>query len=586
MIKHFLFPFWHRFVLGFLLLSLNSYLIVEAPLYVKNAIDFGITKNSLQGLQHAAGWYMAIYCIVIVSQYTMITVLESLGQDILIKMKLMSFDKVLHWNYAMFTDMSAGRLVSRVESDAEKVRFFFVSTTVVLLGSLIVFVRMLYVMFSVNARLAMIVVAAVPVVVVGSILMQKFVFPMFQRSRKYVGVINAKITEYLTGLDIIKAYNREDVFFKEFNSDNKKKFVIDRNAEFISITFFNMIVMLQDVIVGVIMNSSAALIVSGVVTFGVLQLFLEYVRRFFDPLTTISEQISQIQRSFAAFSRVYELHMTPVPMRNGTQPFEGLTSGIHFDAVHFSYKEDEPVLNGISLDMPKGSRWAIVGETGGGKSTIIKLLLRFYDTVSGTVAIDGTDIRTLDVYSLRRRIALIEQDVFLFPASVLDNLRLFDDSIPEDYVRSICKKIEIDDFIMSLPEGYATILHEDGANISAGERQLLSIARAMMRKADIILLDEATSSIDPFTEKKIERALALLCEGKTSIIIAHRLSTVRNAGKILVLSKGEIKESGTHKELFDKGELYYTLCKSQLTADEQKETDATEETTYIRVENA
>jgi len=565
---------------------LNSFLIVEAPLYVKNAIDLGITKNNLEGLKHAAGWYMAIYCIVIVSQYLMITVLETLGQDILIKMKLMSFEKVLHWNYAMFTDMSAGRLVSRVESDAEKVRFFFVSTTVVLLGSLIVFTRMLYVMFHVNARLAMVVVAAVPIVVIGSMLMQKYVFPMFQRSRRYVGMINAKITEYLTGLDIIKSYNREDVFFKEFNTDNKKKFVIDRNAEFISITFFNMIVMLQDVIVGVIMSSSAALIISGAVTFGVLQLFLEYVRRFFDPLTTISEQISQIQRSFAAFSRVYDLHMTPVPMRNGEQPFEGLEKGITFENVHFSYKEDEPVLDGISIVLPRGGRWAIVGETGGGKSTIIKLLLRFYDTVQGTVFIDNTDIRALDIYSLRRRIALIEQDVYLFPATVLDNLRLFDDSIPEEYIRSICKKVEVDDFIMSLPEGYSTVLHEDGANISAGERQLLSIARAMMRKADIILLDEATSSIDPFTEKKIERALSLLCEGKTSILIAHRLSTVRHADKILVLSKGEIKESGTHQELFEKGELYYTLCKSQLTAEQKEEIHGAEDETYSRVDNA
>ena len=578
-------PFWHRFLFGFTLLLINSYLIVEAPLYIKDAIDNGITHNSIGGLEQALFWYIGVFAVLITAQYLMVIVLETLGQDILIKMKLMSFSKVLHWNYGMFTEMSPGRLVSRVEGDAEKVRFFFVSTTVVLLGSLIVFIRMMFVMFSVNARLAMIVVSAVPIVVIGSIVMQKVVFPMFQRSRRYVAAINSRVTEYLTGLDIIKAYDREKDFFKTFDDDNKKKYTLDRNAEFITITFFNMIVMFQDIIVGMILSSSGAMIAGGIISFGVLQLFLEYVRRFFDPLTSISEQISQIQRSFAAFSRVHELHMTPVLMKNGELPFTAFSKAVDFNDITFAYKENEPVLNGISFSVPKGARWAIVGETGGGKSTVIKLLLRFYDVNGGSIMIDGTDIRTLDIYSLRKRIALIEQDVYLFPATVMDNLRLFDESIPEEFVRSVCRQIEIDDFIMSLPEGYDTVLREDGGNLSAGERQLLSIARAMMREADIILLDEATSSIDPFTEKKIERALSLLCAGKTSVIIAHRLSTVKHADVIMVLSKGQIKESGTHAELYERGELYYTLCKSQLAADKKEDSDVAEESAYTRVDN-
>jgi len=265
----------------------------------------------------------------------------------------------------------------------------------------------------------------------------------------------------------------------------------------------------------------------------------------------------------ASFSRIYNMHNKEVKIISGNKKIEKINKHIKFEDVSFAYKKDEPVLQDINLTIPVGEKWAIVGETGSGKSTLIKLLLRFYDTDKGNIFIDESEIRDIDIKSLRKDISLIEQDFYLFPATVMDNIRLFDDSISEEHVKKICKMIKVDKFIDNLPKGYNTYLKEEGSNLSVGERQLLSIARAMVKKSDIILLDEATSSIDPHTEKIIDKAMKILLKGRTSIIIAHRLNTILDADNILVLHEGNIIESGTHEELFKQKGFYHNLCKNQ-----------------------
>ena len=564
-------PFKWRFALGLLLLVGNSYLTSVLPVYMMNVIDEGIQAADIASLTVTMGLYILIFALYVGSMYFMTLVLETLGQDILIRLKTDSFKKVLDWDYQHFTSISPGKLVTRVEGDAEKVRFFFVIALVTVLQSFFMLLFMGIIMFRTNTSMAMLIIYPLPLVIGLILLLQKFIYPMFKKVRKLMAEITSKVTEYLTGLDIIKVYGKEDLYFRRFDRDNQEKYIAERNAEFGWITFFNFLFMLQEIIIALILKSGAPMILKGVFTYGALIMFIEYVRMFFFPLIGISEQVSQIQRSFAAFSRVYELHSTPVRIRSGQKELKSMNGGVVFSHVSFSYKEGERVLDDISFRLPAGEKWALVGETGGGKSTIIKLLLRFYDIEKGEISIDGVNIKDLDIQSLRQDIALIEQDFYLFPATVLENLRLFDPTISKEEVISVCKKIGIDRFISRLPEGYETNLHEEGGNLSVGERQLLSIARAMVKKADLILMDEATSSIDPHTEKMLDKAIHILMKGKTSLVVAHRLSTVMDADRILVIHGGKIAEEGSHAELVGKGGVYHRLCLNQLLINEKGE---------------
>jgi len=534
------------------------------PLYLMKIIDNGIIVADKTDMYRSVAVYIGVFALYVLSLYIMTIQLERLGQDILIRLKTESFKRVLSWDYRMFTDVSPGKLVTRIEGDPEKVRFFFVTASVTVLQSVFMLAFMMAIMFHTNSRLAAVVVYPMPLLVILMVFLHKYIFPMFKKVRRLMADITSKITEYLSGLDIIKSFAEEELFFRKFDRDNKKKYVLERNAEFGWIAFFNIMFMMQEVIIALIFRTSGPMIMKGLLTYGVLIMFIEYVRMFFFPLIGISEQISQIQRAMAAFSRVYELHTADINIRGGKKTMNGMTQSISFEHVDFAYNEDETVLSDVCFQIPAGQKWALVGETGGGKSTIIRLLLRFYDVKDGSIKIDGADIREFRIDELRKDIALIEQDFFLFPATVLDNLRLFDDKITAEEVESVCRDSGIHDFIMSLPDGYLTDLHEEGGNLSVGERQLLSIARAMVKKADIVLMDEATSSIDPHTERRLENAIRRLLKGRTSIVVAHRLTTVMDSDMILVVGGGRIMEQGTHDELYSQKGAYFRLCEKQL----------------------
>lgn len=561
--KNYIFPFKWRFSLGFILLILSSLLNVMLPRILMDAIDKGVELENKEKLIYFGMLYIGSFLIYAGTLYFMALVLENLGQDILVDMKTRSFYKVLNWDYHEFTDYSAGELVSRIERDGEKVRFFFTYALVAIVQSILMFFGMIFLMIRENVTLTLVVLSPVPVVIFLIFLLQKFIYPKFKKVRRMIAEILSKATEYLRGLNILKAYNKEEFYFNKFDKDNENKYKLERNIEFVWIFFFNFIFLISNVIIALIFKIGAPMIATGVLTYGAIVMFIEYVRQFFFPLIQISEQISQIQRSMASFSRIYNMHTKEVKIISGNKKIEKINKHIKFENVSFAYKKDEPVLKDINLTIPVGEKWAIVGETGSGKSTLIKLLLRFYDTDKGNIYIDDNEIMNIDIKSLRKDISLIEQDFYLFPATVMDNIRLFDDSISEEHVKKICKMIKVDKFIDNLSKGYNTYLKEEGSNLSVGERQLLSIARAMVKKSDIILLDEATSSIDPHTEKIIDKAMKILLEGRTSIIIAHRLNTILDADNILVLHEGNIIESGTHEELFNQEGFYHNLCKNQ-----------------------
>ncbi len=561
--KNYIYPFKLRFIFGFILLIMASFLNVLLPKILMEAIDKGVDVSDKDQLVHFGIIYIASFFIYIFSLYFMAIVLENLGQDILIKLKTTSFYRVLKWDYHQFTKYSAGNLVSRIERDAEKVRFFFTYALVAIIQSFLMFIGMIFLMGTENMTLTLIVLSPLPLVITLLYLLQKFIYPKFKKVRKLMAEIISKATEYLRGLNVLKAFNKEELYFNKFDEDNKNKFKLERNIEIVWIVFFNFIMLLTNLIIAIIFKVGAPMLVKGLLTYGAIVMFIEYVRQFFFPLIQISEQISQIQRSIASFSRIYNMHTKEIEIKSGDTEIDKIENSIKFENVSFSYKEDEPVLKNINLEIPTGEKWAIVGETGSGKSTLIKLLLRFYDVDSGKVLLDSINIKDISIKSLRKDISLIEQDFYLFPATVIDNIRLFDNTISEEYVKKICKTIKINDFINSLPKGYSTYLKEEGSNLSVGEKQLLSIARAMVKKADLVLLDEATSSIDPHTEKMIDKAMNILLKDKTSIIIAHRLNTIIDADQIIVLHEGKILEVGSHKRLYEKKGYYYNLCQNQ-----------------------
>ncbi len=561
--KNYVNPFKWRFVFGGILLVISSIMPVILPRILMEAVNNAIETGRENNLLEYALIYLACFIVFVLSSFFMAYILENLGQDILIKLKTTSFYRVLNWDYHQFTKYSPGKLVTRIEGDAEKVRFFFTFALIAIIKSLLMFLGMIFMMLSINIKLTMVVLAPMPFVIIFLILLQKFVYPKFKKVRAIMADIISKTTEYLRGLNILKAYTKEELYMDKYNDRNKEKYKTERNNEIALIVFFNFVMLSSNLIIAFIFKIGAPMLVKGLLTYGAVVMLINYAKQIFLPIRKLSGQITRIQRSIASFSRIYELHTKEVKIKSGDKIIENIEDKIEFKNVNFAYKEDEPVLKGINLKIPVGEKWALVGETGSGKSTLIKLLLRFYDVDDGKILFDGINIKDINIKSLRKDISLIEQDFYLFPASVIDNIRLFDDSIDEGYVKKICKKINIHEFISNLPKGYHTHIMEEGNNLSVGEKQLLSIARAMVKESDIVLLDEATSSIDPHTEEMIDEAMNILLEDKTSLIVAHRLNTIIDADKIIVLHDGKIHRIGTHKELYNKEGFYYNLCQNQ-----------------------
>jgi len=530
------------------LLATATILSLVWPILLKEAIDGPLVEGIFSDLALLALGIAAIQVVTIVAQYFLRVKLEIIGQDIMLELKRRLFDHVLSLDIAFFDQNPVGRLMARIESDTESLRLLFTNTVLLVLADLLMLVGLYSVLFYYNWRMAAVLAALIPVISLLTWIFHKLTTHRFLAVRKMMAEVTATATEFLHGMSIIQIFHRGEYARRRFYRVNEVKFSEDVYVNVAICIFFNSVFLFEYIKIGLVLLLGMQF---GLTT-GLMVLFLINVWRSFEPVFRTSEQLANFQKGVAGAKRIFALLHTRPKLLDSPRPvvWPGLKDAIRFEKVWFSYNGDQDwVLKDVSFEIKAGRRVALAGVTGGGKTTVISLLLRFYDPQKGKITVDSVDIREIPRADLRRRFTLVLQDIFLFPGSVADNIGLETDDISSDRLTAAARTVAADRFIDRLPDGYQTEVSEKGANFSRGERQLLSFARALAFDPEILVLDEATSSVDPETERTIQAALKKLMTGRTSLVIAHRLSTILDVDQILVIRKGEIIERGTHSEL-------------------------------------
>jgi ATP-binding cassette, subfamily B, multidrug efflux pump len=561
-----LLPFLKNHIRGLLfcllLLAVATALSLYWPILLKKAMDVNIKNGDIHGLIITVIMIGLIQGSTLVLQYFQQIKLETIGQHIMVKLKRNLFDHILTLDISYFDKHPVGRLMARVESDTEAIRMLFTNTVVLLIGDMILIVGIFAVMYYYSWRLALILSTIGPIVATLVVIFERVTTPRFLEVRKKMAEVTATLTEFLYGMSIVQIFHRGNYARWRVDHANEEKFDQDVYVNTAVIIFFNSVFFFQYVMVALVLYFGVRWVQSGVITVGTIGMFIILIWRSFDPIWRTSEQLSTIQKGIAGAKRIFALLSTQATLPDPAKPvvWSGLQKGIKFENVWLSYNNDDNwAAKNISFEIPVGKRVALAGVTGGGKSTIISLLLRLYDPQIGHITVDGINIRDMSQAELRRRFALVLQDIILFPGDIKSNISLDSDSIPEARIIDAAKTVEADRFIRRLPDGYNTIVSEKGANFSRGERQLLSFARALAVNPDVLLLDEATSSVDPETERTIQASLKRLMAGRTSLVIAHRLSTILDVDEILVIRRGEIIERGSHTDLILSNGYYSKL---------------------------
>lgn len=563
-------PFKPSIIWGSLILVISSGLELLPPLLLKRAIDVNIAGSDFKGLLVTVGMYVVLQVATFGVNYLMLVMLESLGVKMVSALKAQLFGHMLGMDIAYYDQHPVGKLIARVESDTEAIRRLFTSTMFTVLKAMVSLVGIILIMMRTSLQLFLAVSALIPVIVILTALFQKKVRPMFVLVRKRYADIVAYLTEMVQGMKVIQAFSREGAVKDKMDKLNRSYIKILFPADILDMGFFSLMGVFEMIGLALILFVGGSMVAKGALTIGAMVLFLGYLRQFFMPVYAFSEQVGIMQRAFAASERVFEI-MDIRPKVNdpvSVQPWDSFEDRIEFRGVDFSYvtragkEEPDWVLRDISFTIKKGERIALVGATGGGKSSIINLMLRFYDPQTGSITIDGVDIRNIPIEKLRRHFGLVLQDVFLFPGTVKENLTL-GACIGREQLERAVEILGLQRMLAKMPKGLESELAERGANLSQGERQLVSFARALTFDPQILILDEATSSVDPMSERLIQQGIKRLLEGRTAVIVAHRLSTILDADKILVIRKGRIVESGPHRELLEKDGYYAKLYRTQ-----------------------
>ena len=558
-------PHGKSLMLAIPLMLVAIYLQLQIPRIIRIIIDNNIVSGSITDVYFSIGKIVGFSLLSLVFGYIWQVTLGRIGLRIITTVKKKMLRHVMDLDLKFFADYPPGTLIARVESDTEKLRQLFTDAAFNMLRTMIMVGGVVYYMLNENTGVALTILTIVPVLIVMTILFLRFI-------RKYYKVLRDKwanilkfVTEYVQGVDIIQLYNYDKMAMQRLKEKNLDRFRIERAAAFIEYGFWGFFWACEVVAVMIALSTGTSRIVNGTMTVGTLIMFLEYIRQVFFPLMMFSEQLNFIQRGLVSAERVYKiLHMKSRIQDPENPRFEpALKEEIEFEHVFFGYEIDQYVLKDVSFKVKRGEKVALVGTSGGGKSTIVNLICRFYDPTEGRILLDGVDIKEFNQKEWRELIGLVLQDVYLFPGSIADNLRVMDPDIPLSKVEEAAGIVRADEFIRRMKEGYQSELAERGANLSAGERQLLSFARAMTFDPPLLILDEATSSVDPHTERLIQEGIDKLLKGRTSIVVAHRLSTILNADKIVVIDQGIVAEEGTHAELIEKGGIYKHLYELQ-----------------------
>ncbi len=557
-------PYLGHVIAASALLLVSTGLGLVGPVLLKRAIDVNIGTGDLRGLGVTSLVYLGVQVVMIAANYFMNVWLAQVGEKGAADLKQALFRHLLDVPMAFFDKTPVGKLIARVESDTEALKMLFMRTSAVLLQSALMLVGMSVVMVVTNWRLYLLVAVLLPPFVAAFWWFQRKVRPVYLDIRRTVAETNSLVSETLKGLPVVQVFGQQRRFVQRMDDLNRQKF----RGELRAMVLWNIIWFLVDF--GEVIASGLVLAVGGLMaledrlTIGALFLFIAYITRLFGPLRAISDQINVMQRAFASAERAFGiLDQAPEPAGDRSDRPLRLEHSIACRGVHFSYDGEHLVLKDINLTVRKGEKVALVGETGGGKTSVVSLLLKFYSCQQGCLEYDDEDLAGMDRQKLRRAIGFVPQEVIMFPGTVLDNLRMLDETIPREQIEAAARRVRIHDAILRFPQGYDTVVTEGGANFSLGERQLLAFARALVRDPEILILDEATSSVDPHTEHLIQEGLEELLKGRTAIIVAHRLATIRMADRVVVVHKGRVAEEGTHDELLAAQGIYSRLYRLQ-----------------------
>ena len=561
----YLFPQKRLVAASMLLTLILTAIQLLQPYLIKVAIDTYIQEGDIQGLQVIGLVYLGLLVVESFLTYYHVYVTQLTGQRVMRVLRKEVFGHTQRLSLSYFDRTPVGRVMTRVTSDVETLNEFLSRGLVTIVQDVILLVGILVVMLSIHAELTLISFVVVPPLLAVIYYLRNRLRVLYDRVRTLVARINAFLQESISGMEIIQAFVQEKENESRFGELNFRHLDASlRSVVFASV--LSAVIELASVLsIALIIWYGGGGILGGTVTLGVLTAFIDYLRRFYRPIEDLSDSYDVVIRSVVSARRIFDHLDTEVDIQDPSSPRSlrnGFEREVEFDRVHFAYYPDEPVLKEISLSVRRGEKVAVVGATGAGKSTLVKLLCRFYDVTGGAIRIDGLDIREIPVRSLRSLVGIVLQDVFLFSDTVGANIDLSETPAPER-VEAAARAVQADGFIKRLPDNYGTRLGERGASLSFGERQLLAFARALALDPPILVLDEATSSVDTRTEARIQEALKVLLRYRTALIIAHRLSTIREADRIIVMHRGEVREMGSHRDLLRRGGIYTHLYKLQ-----------------------
>ena len=567
---HLLYPFIKKDIglLGFGLFAMlcTSALQLVYPLILANIVDKSIPSGNVSQMYRYGAMFIAAVLVSGALTYLQTILLSKLGVKVITKFKAQVFRHLLTLPVEWFNKQAVGELIARVESDAERVKALFSDLSIRIIGNLLFFIGIFLVMFLKEWHVAAYILPGIIVGVIAYYYLIKYLSKFYRQIREKNALVTAKITDYVQGVPIIQSLNLQNKVYNDLRNASDDKYKLETKTTYLEYGAQSFFMFLFEVFfIVMIIRITAPQIMAGIVTLGTLIVFIDYTYRMIWPLMSISENVMQIQRSFVSLKRILELN----ELQSEDEIFTGkrlptFEHEIRFENVWFAYNNEDWVLKDISFTIPKGKKIALVGPSGSGKTTTVSLLCYFYQAQKGQILVDGVPLSEIDFRAWRRKIGLILQDVFLFPGSILENVRVYNDAISEEKVKEAINVVQLDEFIQEQRLGLDTELAERGQNISQGEKQLISFARALAFDAEIIVMDEATASVDPQTEARIQHSMERVFSNKTVVVVAHRLTTILDADEILFFDKGRIIHRGTHQQLLNESSEYRKLVTLQM----------------------
>ena len=548
-------------------------------------LDGWLSPQPLTGIAQIALLYLLLLAAIFFLEYAQTYLMQWTGQQVMFDLRSQIFRHLQQMHIGFYDKNPVGRLVTRVTTDVDALNEMFTAGVVAIFEDVFVLVGILVIMLRMKWWLALITFAVLPLILVATSIFRKHVRDSYRRIRTAIARINAYLQEHVSGMVVLQLFNREQKAFERFSRINASHMEAYKDAIIAYAIYYPVVEILSSAAIACVIWFGGSAVLRASVTLGVLVAFIQYAQRFFRPIQDLSEKYNILQSAMAASERVFKLLDTPADIVEPVAPKKSEGPGrIEFDHVWFAYrkvragKDGQPtdsqphgegastpdwVLKDVSFTIEPGETVAIVGHTGAGKSTMISLLLRFYDVQKGAIRIDGTDVREMSLADLRRRFGVVLQDPFLFTGTVRDNIRLGTEWIEDQAVEQAVRDVNLADFVAALPQGFQEPVRERGSTLSTGQKQLISFARALAHDPRILVLDEATSSVDTETEFRVRDALSRMVEGRSSLIVAHRLSTIQRADKILVMHKGRLREMGTHQQLLAQRGIYWKLYQLQ-----------------------